>query len=293
MDRAIKFQNPIQELNINILDEYLKIFTLYNEGIFISTISDCKTRKYTLEERKNKAFIRAFSAKAFNSISSSCPFNLYIVDTYYQALAVLRVEKIYQNKEQIPIELFNKLIPEQIRDFCIHAAYKFSEISVLPYEVGNSIINSNTGKSVFDAKQINPTSPWYVEQLQGVLAEYLITNTPKLNNNAKFGYHPNYCVYRFYLKSPNGEISYIGMTNDIEERYKHHSNKSSWSSKNEQHKFLYLAFKNVGFEKFNFEILHDNLTEEQAHYFEAKEINNFNAYYPYGFNVRNEDKYLN
>ena len=289
MDRAIKFQNFIPELNINVLDEYLKIFNIHQQGIFINGLTNCKTRKYTLEDRKNQKFARPLTNNCFVKMNEQCPFNLYIVDTFYKSFAILKIEKIYQTI--VPKEE-QYLIPSILKDFCSHSYYKFSKIEILPYEFSNAIININSKVTLFDVKQINPNSPWYVEKIEGIFAEYLKTHTPEIAGY-NIGYHPNYCVYRYYVDLPNGRMNYIGMTGNISERYNHHSNKASWHSKNEQYKFLYMAFKNVGYDKFHFEILHDNLTEEEAHYWEAKEINNFYAYYPSGFNVRNEDKYLN
>lgn len=288
ISRAIKFQNFIPELNINILDEYQQIFNLYNSGIFINGLTDCKTRKYKLNERKNKQYARPLSDRSFNQINNQCPFDLYIIDTYYKAFAVLKIEKVYQ--KNIPKEE-NNLIPNVLKDFCSHSYYKFSNIEILPYESSNAIINITSKNTLFDVKQINPNSPWYVEKIEGIFADYLITNTPKLKEY-NLGFHPNYCVYRYYINLPMGQLNYIGLTNDLSERYNHHSNKASWNSKNEKNKLLYMAFKNVGYDKFMFEVLHDNLTEQEAHYWEAKEIQNYNAYYPTGFNVRNEDKYL-
>lgn len=56
MNTAIKFQNNIDDLHINCIKEYKKIFSQYKQGIFISNITDCKTRKHSLKERINGYF---------------------------------------------------------------------------------------------------------------------------------------------------------------------------------------------------------------------------------------------
>ena len=48
----------------------------------------------------------------------------------------------------------------------------------------------------------------------------------------------------------------------------------------------------MGLDDFEFHILHDNLSEKDAHYWEAKEIENHHSYFPDGFNERNESRFL-
>lgn len=294
MNSAIKFQNNIQELQIKCLDEYQSVFNAYNEGIFISNMTDCKTRKYSLEERCNGSTNKIkLGKKRFQEMETNYPFYLYAIDTLHQSFARFKIIQVYLNYTDIPNEKLH-LIPKSLKALYGYAYYEFIELKILPYEASNAVININTGRPIYEAKQINPNAPWYVEQIDGVLGKYLIDNSSPLNSENLFESYPNFCVYRYYLDLPECKMSYIGMTKDIQQRYNHHKNPSSWNSKNEQNKFLYMAFKNptLGYDKFQFEVLHSNLTEEEAHYWEAKEIQNFNAYFPFGFNVRNEDKYL-
>lgn len=295
MDHAIKFQNDISDLNIKCLEEYKRIFEEYGQGIFISNMTDCKTRKYSLKERCSGLPSQTKLGKnRFQEMINDCPFYLYTIDTLHQAFARFKVDEIYLNYSDIPNEKLS-LIPNNLNKLYGYAYYKFIEFKELPYEASNAIVNTNTGRSIYGAKQINPNAPWHVECIEGMLGQYLINNLPPLDIEDLFGQYKNFCVYRYYLDLPECKMSYIGMTRDIQQRYNHHKNPSSWNSKNEQSKFLYMAFKNpiIGYDKFQFEILHSNLTEEEAHYWEAKEIQNFNSYFPFGFNVRNENKYLN
>lgn len=294
MDSAIKFQDNIPGLEIKCLDEYQKIINKYQNGIFISNMADCKTRKYSLEERcQGCCSTVKLSNKRYLEMEDSYPFYLYAIDTLHRAFARLKVIKVYLKKQDIPNDKL-QLIPPKLQQLYAYAYYEFIELKILPYEVSNSVVNVNTGKPVFEAKQINANAPWYVKCIEGSLGKYLIDNTPMIKEDNILGSYEKYCVYRYYLSLPNCTMSYIGMSKDVQIRYNHHKNPSSWESKNESNKLLYLAFKNptIGYDKFQFEILHDNLTEEEAHFWEAKEIQNFNSYYPFGFNVRREDKYL-
>ena len=226
-------------------------------------------------------------------MENSYPFDLYIIDTLHLVFARLTVTKVYLNKSDIPKEEL-KLIPTSIENFYGYAFYKFIDLQQYSYEGSNSVVNCNTKTPLFNVKQINPCTPWRVETIDGQLGEYLINNSPSLKTEDLLGQYSNFCVYRYYLDLPNCKMSYIGMTKNLQQRFQHHKNISSWNSKNEHNKYLYMAFKNpaIGYEKFHFEVLHDNLTEEEAHYWEAQEIENFNAYFPFGFNVRKEDRYL-
>ena len=80
------------------------------------------------------------------------------------------------------------------------------------------------------------------------------------------------------------------MTNDIKRRRSEHENPTTWQR--EKKKYLYINMQMFGLDDFEFKILHENLTEEEAHYWEAKEIENYNSYFPNGFNERNESRYL-
>lgn len=294
MDSAIKFQNDIPDLQIKCLEEYQSIFDIYHKGIFISNMVDCKTRKYSLQERYNGLSTKVkLGQNRFQEMETHYPFYLYVIDTLHQSFAKLKIIQIYINYSDIPNEKLY-LIPESLKQLYGYAYYEFSDLEVLPYEASNAVINVNTGNSLYEVRQINSNAPWYVECLEGKLGTYLIDNAPQPDFEDSLGNYPNFCVYRYYLDLPNCKMSYIGMAKDIQHRYDHHKNPSSWNSKNEHNKFLYIAFKNpaIGYDKFQFEILHSNLTEDEAHYWEAKEIQNFNAYFPFGFNVRNEDKYL-
>ena len=294
MDTAIKFQNNINDLNIDCIEEYKNIFNQYKKGIFISNITDCKTRKHSLQERINGySAQQKLNYSRFLEMENSYPFDLYIIDTLHHVFARLTIIKVYLNKNDIPKEEL-VLIPNSINNFYGYAFYKFIDLKQYSYESSNSIVNCNTKNPLFNALQINPCSPWRVEKIDGQLGEYLTNNSPELTTEDLLNQYSNFCVYRYYLDLPNCKMSYIGMTKNLQQRFQHHKNKGSWESKSEKNKYLYTAFKNpaIGYDKFHFEVLHDNLTEEEAHYWEAQEIKNFNTYFPFGFNVRNEDRYL-
>ena len=290
MDSAIKFQNYISDLKLNLFDEYQKIFLINNKGIFISNLTDAKTRKYTLEQRKTNSRLK-LSKKRFDEMNSFPFFYLYAIDTISQVCIKMKIEKVYLEKKDIPEEKI-QLIPKSIQDFFGYAYYEFSEIINIPYPLTVNIINSNTKKILCDVKQINPNAPWYVEEILNSNLSIYLQKSIKDKKDILENYS-NYCVYRYSLKiNDNQTMNYIGMTSNLSQRIDHHKNPNSWISKRENTKFLYLAFKNCGYENFNFSILHSDLTEKEAHYLEAQEIKNYNAYYPYGFNVRDESKYL-
>lgn len=97
-----------------------------------------------------------------------------------------------------------------------------------------------------------------------------------------------YVVYRYYSKSE--KKSYIGMTHNIQERKGQHESPNCWRTQST--KKLYIAMAALGLDDFIFEMLHWGLTEEEAHYWEAKEIENYDSI-ANGYNVRDESKYLN
>ena len=78
----------------------------------------------------------------------------------------------------------------------------------------------------------------------------------------------NYAVYRYRSKI-DGK-TYIGMTGNLKQRIAHHSNPNHWRTGKEKWKVLYMMFSMYGYDNYEFTVLHDNLTKEEAEYWEAK-----------------------
>lgn len=84
-----------------------------------------------------------------------------------------------------------------------------------------------------------------------------------------------YCVYKH--TSPSGK-SYIGQTNNYERRCYQHQKKVKNTA-------IFYAIKKYGWDNFTHEILKDNLTLEQANYWEEKLIKEHNTLSPNGYNL--------
>jgi hypothetical protein len=113
MDSAIKFQDNIPGLEIKCLDEYQKIINKYQNGIFISNMADCKTRKYSLEERcQGCCSTVKLSNKRYLEMEDSYPFYLYAIDTLHRAFARLKVIKVYLKKQDIPNDKLQLIPPK-------------------------------------------------------------------------------------------------------------------------------------------------------------------------------------
>lgn len=75
--------------------------------------------------------------------------------------------------------------------------------------------------------------------------------------------------------------SYIGLSKDIEKRWKYHKTQYNWTREN--HKILYQAFQKYGIENFTFEVLEEceieNLGEREQFYIDKfqSNINGYNA----------------
>jgi len=88
----------------------------------------------------------------------------------------------------------------------------------------------------------------------------------------------NYCVYKH--TSPSGK-SYIGQTKNLKKRSRDHQHNSSGCT-------LFLkAIKKYGWDNFNHEILKDNLTLDEANYWEEFYIDSHNTLSPHGYNLKN------
>ena len=85
-----------------------------------------------------------------------------------------------------------------------------------------------------------------------------------------------YSVYCFTNKINNKK--YIGLTCDIERRYKQHKGGRSRAV------VFCLAIKKYGFDNFDFEIIKSNLTLEEAKDFEKLQISTLNTMVPNGYN---------
>jgi group I intron endonuclease len=86
----------------------------------------------------------------------------------------------------------------------------------------------------------------------------------------------NYSVYCF--TNTINKKQYVGLTFDVKRRYSQHKGARSRAV------VFCLAIKKYGFEKFNFEILKNNLTLEEAKSFEKLKIKEFNTMVPNGYN---------
>ena len=284
MDACIFFENIIPKLELDLIKIYTNFLSSHSHALFIS----CSTFRNHTYDSSYKTNVR-LSENRVQEMNKE-PFFLYALDRINNCLIRMRVQFVYIYENLTPD--LKKILPTEFHNFIGIAYYKINSFEVLPYECGNQIVNSNTGKCILTARQINQCAPWNVSVYnQGAFAEFLLS-LPINISVSKYPEEEGYCVYRYY--QPDLNMSYIGETNNINQRIKHHESESSWNSATEKDKLLYLAFKSIGRDKFQFEILHKNIeTELEARQLEAQEIENYNAYYPFGFNLRNEKKYLN
>ena len=89
-----------------------------------------------------------------------------------------------------------------------------------------------------------------------------------------------YCVYKH--TSPSGK-AYIGQTKNYQSRYNEHK-------KCRTDTVFSTAIKKYGLDNFTHEILKDNLTLEQANYWEEKLIKEMNTLHPNGYNLKHGGK---
>lgn len=85
-----------------------------------------------------------------------------------------------------------------------------------------------------------------------------------------------YLVYKH--TSPSGK-SYIGLTNNYEDRCYRHQLKSS------KCRAFYLAIQKYGWNNFTHEILYNELTLDEANFREQQAINEYGTIAPYGYNL--------
>lgn len=83
------------------------------------------------------------------------------------------------------------------------------------------------------------------------------------------------CVY--LLIGPGGE--YVGQTNDLPNRLRQHAKADGDCS------YLYRAIRKHGWEAFRVEVLHTNLTRDEANALEALEIEQRGTLAPHGYNL--------
>jgi hypothetical protein len=238
--------------------------------------------------------VNLLNRKIKNEMNNSTPFILYELDKDV-ALLKLTVIAVFDKEEVIERGL-EEYIPSyyDVETPC-SAFYMISAMEILPPEEAVQIVNINTGSSIYYSAQVNSTTPWRVRK-----SEETIAFTPKTIPQKTKALPPKsteiqitddnsgHCVYHYRSKSTGK--SYIGMTNNIIRRRREHESPVTWQR--EKKKYLYVLMNILGLEDFDFEILHSGLTEEEAHHWEAVEIEQHNAYYPNGLNERNESKYL-
>lgn len=285
MDACCFFENKIPSFTEDLISLYSNHFLNHDTAIFVSLPT---YRNHQSVLNKNYHSIRLSSTR-LNAMNDA-EFNLFCIDKFNQKLIQMQVISVYLY-ETLPKD-FIQLIPIEIQNLVGIGYYHIKSFNILDYGLCSNIINNNTGAIAINAKQMNQSAPWNVILLEnGPLSKYLYSHVKVEAGNSKYPYAEGYCVYRYWI--PELNMSYIGETGNLTERIKHHENPSSWDSKTEANKHLYLAFKILGREKFQFEILYSNLkTKEEALRLEAIEILNHNAYYPNGFNIRNENKNL-
>lgn len=285
MDACCFFENKIPTFTDDLISLYQHHFLNNDTAVFVSLPT---YRNHLSTLNTNHHSIRLSTAR-LNTMNDA-EFNLFCIDKFDQKLIQMQVISVYLY-ETLPRELV-QLIPIEIQSLIGVGYYHIKSFNVLDYNLCSNIINTNTGTIALNARQMNQSAPWNITLLEdGPLSQYLRSHIKINDGNSKYPYAEGYCVYRYWI--PELNMSYIGETGNLTERIKHHENPNSWNSKTEANKHLYLAFKILGREKFQFEILHSNLsTEEEALRLEAAEILNYNAYYPNGFNIRNENHNL-
>lgn len=99
-------------------------------------------------------------------------------------------------------------------------------------------------------------------------------------------------MYVYEIINTVNQKRYIGITNNVKERFKYHQQK--YNGNKESNKVLYLAFKKYGIEKFQFNVLKSGLTIEDA---KAEEIRLISEYktlsHENGYNVTKGGDYRN
>ena len=240
--------------------------------------------------------VNLLNEKIYNEMNNIAPFYFYALD---KSVALLKMQVIrVLTREEVINEQLEYLIPNyyDINTPC-SAYYLIDKIEILPAESAMKVININTKKPIYDAAQVNSTIPWRVCEIDNDLGvENIILPTvkavksqpPKATSQIIEPTTDHYCVYQYYSKTMHK--SYIGLTNDIARRKREHENPGNWLK--EKKKYLYTAMQLMGLDDFEFHVLHSNLSEVDGHYWEAKEIENHNAYFPDGFNERKESRYL-
>lgn len=229
----------------------------------------------------------------FQRMNKEVPFFLYALDKNF-ALLKMKVERVLK-KEEILEEQLGYLIPTYYSvDTPCSSYYLISQIDIFPVEEAKNVIINSSGNNALLTNQINSRAPMAVHWSDKKISiePKIKEDKPKiLKKEIKIeDQNNNYVVYRYKSKIDNK--CYIGLTGNLEERIRHHKSPSNWKSSKEKWKILYIMFSLYGYENYDFEILHKDLTKEEAEYWEAKEIENHNCYYPNGLNVRNESRHL-
>lgn len=221
------------------------------------------------------------------------PFTLYAFDKN-SALIEMKVSRVLR-AEEITDELA-KLIPEYYRHKrdSISAFYLVDEMIVRPVSAIEGIYNVNTGTCLIQANQINSNAPWGVKEeepkerkedeisnrlLETDISKYLEEDILEDNSHS---------VYK-YTHKESGKV-YVGQTNNLSRRKREHESKTTW--KRHKKKYLYIMFAMYGVDSFDYQVLHSELSKEDADIGEAFEIKKHNAYFPNGLNERDESRHL-
>lgn len=236
----------------------------------------------------------------FKRMNEEAPFYLYALDKQF-ALLKMRVERVLR-KEEVVNEQLGYLIPTYYSiDTPCASYYLISQIDIFPPEESTKVIITSSGNCAFNIAQVNSRGPIavYWNENSTIKApstpikpsNYMPPQLTEEVKEIKAEDNHDYVVYR-YRSTIDGK-TYIGMTGNFKQRIAHHSNPNHWKNGKEKWKVLYMMFAMYGYENYDLSILHSNLTKEEAEYWEAKEIENHDCYYPKGLNVRNESRHLN
>lgn len=239
----------------------------------------------------------------FKRMNEEAPFYLYALDKQF-ALLKMRVERVLR-KEEVINEQLGYLIPTYYSiDIPCASYYLISQIDIFPPEEATKVIIASSGNCAFNIAQVNSRGPMAVYWNENFTikapntpikpSSYMPFNLASITEEVKeikAEDNHDYVVYR-YRSTIDGK-TYIGMTGNFKQRIAHHSNPNNWKNGKERWKVLYMMFAMYGYENYDLSILHSNLTKEEAEYWEAKEIENHDCYYPKGLNVRNESRHLN
>lgn len=236
----------------------------------------------------------------YKRMNTEVPFSLYAVDKQF-AILKMTVERVLR-KEEVIAEGLEYLIPSyySVETSCA-SFYLISSIESFPIDEIYKLIISSSGNCADRLNQVNSCGPvrvyWDNNASQHTIASTRSFLPPISKDEPEDNDVTNsercHTIYRYRFKD-KPDRCYIGRTSNLKRRIAHHSNQKNWLATKEQWKVLYVMFQSCGYDSFEFDILHENLTLEEAKYLEAWEIENHQSYYrhQHGFNVKDESENL-